>query len=706
MKSMSIKVKLQLIIMITILVVTVVVMLQSISSIYSLSEQNIQKYQEEAYKNKEIELKNYVSVAVKSIDSFYQRTLSEKIKKEVERSLQVQTDFLFSILEKEYEENRGTMSKEKLAKRIKNIVSSVRYDNGNYFWINDTAPKMVMHPMKPALDGKDLSEFKDPNGIYLFNEMAKVAKQKGKGIVEYSWAKPGFDKPQPKVSYVRVFKPFNWVIGTGAYVSDVTAKMQQEALVTISEMRFGKSGYFWINDTAPKMLMHPIKPELDGKDLSQMQDANGIYLFKEMAKISVENGSGMLQYFWAKPGFDKPQPKMSYVELFKPWGWVIGTGEYIDNIETKIAQMREEASKEVVATTTKMILISIVIAVIITLVVSFIAKRNILNPINDILHVTSDLAEGEGDLTKRISINSNDEIKDIAKYMNQFIEKVHSSIKIVKMGSIENSSISHELSVTSLEVGKNVEKSVLIIDDVTSKVTDIINEITLSIDDAKKSKEDIVHANSILNEVRVEIVELTRKVQESAQNESELALSIEALSKDTEQVKSILDVISDIADQTNLLALNAAIEAARAGEHGRGFAVVADEVRQLAERTQKSLTEIQTTISIIVQSTSSVSEQMNSNSKDMNNLASVSSDVENKINTTTTIVNKATDASDKTVKDFETTGIHIENIVKNISEINTMSTLNARNVEEIASAAEHLNNMTAELTHKLEHFRT
>ncbi|WP_345979189.1 methyl-accepting chemotaxis protein [Sulfurimonas sp. HSL3-2] len=706
MKSMSIRVKLQLIIIITILVVTAVVMVQSISSIYSLSEQNIQKYKEEAYKNKEIELKNYVSVAVKSIDSFYQRTSSEKIKKEVEESLQVQTDFLFSILEKEYEENRGKMPKEKLAKRIKNIVSSVRYDNGNYFWINDTAPKMVMHPMKPALDGKDLSEFKDPNGVYLFNEMAKVAKQKGKGIVEYSWAKPGFDKPQPKVSYVRIFKPFNWVIGTGAYVSDVTAKMQQEALVTISEMRFGKSGYFWINDTTPKMVMHPIKPELDGKDLSQMQDANGMYLFKEMADIAVKNGSGMLQYFWAKPGFDKPQPKMSFVELFKPWGWVIGTGEYIDNIETKIAQMREEATQEVVATTTKMILISIVIAVIITLVVSFIAKRNILNPINDILHVTSDLAEGEGDLTKRISIKSNDEIKDIAKYMNQFIEKVHSSIKIVKMGSIENSSISHELSVTSLEVGKNVEKSVSIIDDVTEKATDIIGEIMNSIDDAKKSKEEIIQANGILNEVRSEIVELTKKVQLSAQNESELALSIEALSKDTEQVKSILDVISDIADQTNLLALNAAIEAARAGEHGRGFAVVADEVRKLAERTQKSLTEIQTTISVIVQGTSTASEQMNSSSEDMNKLAEVSSEVENKINTTTDIVNKATATSDRTVKDFESTGIHLENIVKSITEINTMSTLNARNVEEIASAAEHLNNMTAELTHKLEHFRT
>ncbi|MBU1884498.1 methyl-accepting chemotaxis protein [bacterium] len=706
MKSMSIKLKLQLILVITITLTTIAIISQAVYSINDLSEQNIQSYREKAYQNKEIELRNYVSVAVKSIDSFYQRTSSKKMEIEVKNDLKKQTDFLFSIINKEYEDNKDKFPKEKLIKRIKSIVSSVRYGDDGYFWINDTSPKMIMHPIKPALDGKNLSGFKDPNGVYLFNEMAKVVKEKGEGVVEYSWNKPGYDTPQPKVSYVKLFKPFNWVIGTGAYVSDVTVKIQQEALRAVSEMRFGESGYFWINDTSPKMIIHPIKPELNGKDLSDFKDPNGIYLFKEMVNIAVKNSSGMVKYYWSKPGFDKPQPKMSYVELFKPWGWIIGTGEYIDNIETQVIQMRKETSREVMALIGRMIFISIVVSIILLLSVSYVAKKNILTPINDILHVTSDLADGEGDLTKRIVVKSNDEIKDIATYMNQFIEKVHASINIVKMSSIENSSISHELSVTSLNVGTNVEKSVQIINDVTIKATDIMEEILDSIKDAKKSKDEIIEANNILNNVRNDIVELTKKVQLSAQNESELAQSIEALSKDTEQVKNVLNVISDIADQTNLLALNAAIEAARAGEHGRGFAVVADEVRQLAERTQKSLVEINTTISIIVQSTSSASEQMNSNSLDMNTLASISSEVESKINATTDIVNKATNASDKTVKDFENTGVHIENIAKNISEVNSMSTLNAINFEDIASAAKHLNILTSELTSKLEHFRT
>ncbi|WP_052433539.1 methyl-accepting chemotaxis protein [Sulfurospirillum arsenophilum] len=327
------------------------------------------------------------------------------------------------------------------------------------------------------------------------------------------------------------------------------------------------------------------------------------------------------------------------------------------------------------------------------------------NSIDALSIITLDLAKGSGDLTKRIQINSKDEIADLSENINQFIEKIHVTVETSTQTSTQSAQMAHQFSAISNEVDKRMAEE----RDFVKQTKDLGDTMKITLEEntlnATQTSQNILNASQTLNTTAQEIKILVANIQQASEVESHTSERLQQLSNDANQVKSVLTVISDIADQTNLLALNAAIEAARAGEHGRGFAVVADEVRNLAERTQKSLTEINATINVIVQNIMDASGQMSENYKFIEQMATNSQEVELKISNTEAVIKEASDASLMASEVSQELSKNTATMIKNIGQIYESSMQNSSDVKNLNTSSHQLLELSETLASKLALFK-
>jgi len=417
-------------------------------------------------------------------------------------------------------------------------------------------------------------------------------------------------------------------------ITEEEAKEQAKRI--LASMRYGKNGYFFINDFAHHCVMHPINPKLNGKDLSGVKDPDGKYLFKEFVKVCKEKGEGFIFYKWSKPGHDEPVAKVSFVKAFEPWGWIIGSGVYIDDVEQALMAYKIDG------------LIVLGILVVIIGLSTFFLSSSVAGPVQNLAMRLKKLSSEDADLTRRIPLDVKgeddlrNEIDAIGWYFNSFMDQLQGMVKEITERTQELERQMQDL----VHDAKVMKEDMEAIDLFTDEVRDTINVTNKTVSGVAAAMEEMASTVSEIAQNTSQASMVANDASSEASNTEEI---IRRFVESAAKISEVSQLIGVIAEQTNLLALNATIEAARAGEAGKGFAVVANEVKELAKQTGGSVDEINVVVEALRRESQNATKAMGKILETIQRVAefseSVASAVEEQTATTQEVSHNAQDVS-------------------------------------------------------------
>ncbi len=464
--------------------------------------------------------------------------------------------------------------------------------------------------------------------------------------------------------------------------------------------------YMVVVDKNGVVLFDPVNPKTVGQSGLNLQSVDGVYYVKGYLEAA-KKGGGYTYYKMPKYDRGVPEKKFAYSHYDEVSQMVIAATSYYTDINAENKAIRQGVEKVFNENTAKLFLWILIATIALAVLTLIYAKLRIVKRIDDLVLKINAFSHGDKDLRAKIDVDDrNDEISQVGHGVNLFVEKARLIIEEIKGISTLNKTSMDKLVQITKETQESMKNSSTTLNSVKDKATDVASVMNASIEQSQGLRKRLIETQGLVKESKDAIGDLFSQIIEGAHTEEELSNKVEQLSRNADDVKSILDIINDIADQTNLLALNAAIEAARAGEHGRGFAVVADEVRNLAGRTQKSLAEINSTIMVIVQEINDVSSQMNLNSQKMERLSDMSKGVQETYEKMSANLSSVVLDSNQSMDDYAKSGRQIEAMVSDFIEVEKVASKTLADSSDILKIATHVSETTKNLDKQVNLFKT